>query len=189
MRPDQPKEYVDLVPSRLLTSDYIVDIWGYSHLETGVYSITIWDDKCIKVFGYRHLEHIGKIEKDNTSNSKAEIIGQRTTTELRFTYADLPCKVDIYDPLQNIFSRNSGILETDWMLDKTAFIAGCGSVGSLVALELARSGVGSFVLIDNDIIAYHNICRHQCGVKDVGKFKVQALSERIIEVNPSAKVI
>src|SRR5687768_10094481 len=102
MRPDQPKEYVVFVPSSLLTSDYIGDIWGYSHLETGVFNILAWDDKSKKVFGSRHLEHIGKIEKDNTSNSKAELIGQRTTTELRFTYADLPCKVDIYDPLQNI---------------------------------------------------------------------------------------
>ena len=68
-------------------------------------------------------------------------------------------------------------------------LIGCGSVGSLVALELARAGVGRFLLIDNDIIGYHNICRHQCGVLDVGKYKTQAVKERILQINPSAKVI
>ena len=36
----------------------------------------------------------------------------------------------------DIFSRNTGILESDIMLSKGAIIIGCGSVGSLVALEL-----------------------------------------------------
>lgn len=89
----------------------------------------------------------------------------------------------------DIFSRNTGILESDIMLRKGAVIIGCGSVGSLVALELARAGVGRFFLIDMDILGYHNICRHQCGVQDVGKFKTTAVKERILQINPTALVI
>lgn len=89
----------------------------------------------------------------------------------------------------DIFSRNTGILESDVMMSKGVVIIGCGSVGSLVALELARAGVGHFLLIDQDVFGYHNICRHQCGVQDVGKFKTSALKERVLQVNPAAEVI
>lgn len=99
------------------------------------------------------------------------------------------CKKEPYSLKLDIFSRNTGILESDIMLKTGAMLIGCGSVGSLVALELARAGVGRFLLIDNDIIGYHNICRHQCGVLDVGKYKTQAVKDRILQINPSAKVI
>lgn len=89
----------------------------------------------------------------------------------------------------DLFSRNTGILESDIMLKKGAIIIGCGSVGSLVALELARAGVGRFFLIDMDILGYHNICRHQCGLQDVGKFKTTAVKERILQINPTAEII
>ena len=89
----------------------------------------------------------------------------------------------------DIFSRNAGILESDVMLEKGAIFIGCGSVGSLVALELAKSGVGRFFLIDGDIFGYHNICRHQCGMYDVGRYKTEALRDRILQINPYAEVI
>lgn len=65
---------------------------------------------------------------------------------------------------------------------------GCGSVGSLAALELAKAGVGRFLLTDNDIFGYHNICRHQCGIYDVGRYKTDALRDRILQINPYAEV-
>ena len=67
-------------------------------------------------------------------------------------------------------------------------ICGCGSVGSLAALELARSGVGRFLLIDPDLLAIENLCRHQCGLADVGRRKVLAVADRIRQINPQAVV-
>lgn len=72
-------------------------------------------------------------------------------------------KIESYALQMDIFSRNVGILESTVMLQKKAVFVGCGSVGSLVAVELAKAGVGNFMLIDNDVFGYHNICRHQCG--------------------------
>lgn len=97
--------------------------------------------------------------------------------------------VESYALKQDVFSRNSGILETDVMNDKHAVIIGCGSVGSLVALELARAGVGHFFLVDTDTLEYHNVCRHQCGIEDVGDLKVNALKRRIQAINPWAEVL
>ena len=98
------------------------------------------------------------------------------------------CELEPYQLKIDIFSRNTGILESDIMLKKGVLLIGCGSVGSLVAMELARAGVGRFFLIDMDMMGYHNICRHQCGVQDVGKFKTTAVKERILQINPYAEV-
>lgn len=106
-----------------------------------------------------------------------------STKELR------ECHYSTYSLKLDVFSRNTGILESDVMLDKGAVIIGCGSVGSLLALELAKSGVGRFMLVDSDIFGYHNICRHQCGIYDVGRHKTDALKERILMINPYAEVM
>lgn len=98
-------------------------------------------------------------------------------------------KIESYALQIDIFSRNVGILESTVMLQKKAVFVGCGSVGSLVAVELAKAGVGNFMLIDNDVFGYHNICRHQCGIYDVGHFKTDALADRIFQINPYATVM
>ena len=99
------------------------------------------------------------------------------------------CEQEQYSLKLDVFSRNTGILESDIMMSKKALFIGCGSVGSLAALELAKAGVGHFMLIDNDIFGYHNICRHQCGIYDVGRFKTEALKDRILQINPYAEVV
>ena len=98
-------------------------------------------------------------------------------------------KTEAYSLKLDVFSRNTGILESSIMLDKGALLIGCGSVGSLVAVELAKAGVGRFMLVDNDIFGYHNICRHQCGIYDVGRYKTDAVADRILQINPYAKVV
>lgn len=98
-------------------------------------------------------------------------------------------KIESYALQMDIFSRNVGILESTVMLQKKAVFVGCGSVGSLVAVELAKAGVGNFMLIDNDVFGYHNICRHQCEIYDVGRFKTDALADRIFQINPYATVM
>lgn len=112
---------------------------------------------------------------------------------LRFLYYDgmrfLDCGHESYTLHLDVFSRNTGILETRMMNSKTAVISGCGSVGSYVALELARSGVGRFLLIDHDVLSYANVCRHQCGISDVGRYKTLAVADRIRLINPAATVM
>ncbi len=123
--------------------------------------------------------------------SKSDVVGYRD--EYGLVLISLPdmkeCVMERYSLKLDVFSRNVGILESDIMLSKKAVLIGCGSVCSLVALELAKSGVGNFMLIDSDIMGYHNICRHQCGMLDVGRYKTEALKERILLINPYANVI
>lgn len=102
---------------------------------------------------------------------------------------NIPIRVKLYDGVTNLFSRNTGLLESAEMLDKRAVLVGCGSVGSFVAMELARSGVGKFVLCDTDTLEIHNICRHQCGFDDLGRYKVDAVKDKILNINPNAEVL
>ena len=108
---------------------------------------------------------------------------------LDFYYDGEIIKVESYGLYQSLFSRNKGILETDVMSRKRVVILGCGSVGSLVAMELARAGVGNFLLCDADIVEYHNVCRHQCGIEDVGDLKVNALTRKLKNINPHVNII
>lgn len=68
-------------------------------------------------------------------------------------------------------------------------IFGVGGVGSFAAEGLARSGVGNFVLIDNDDICITNINRQiHATSKTIGLSKVDIMADRIKEINPRAKV-
>lgn len=69
--------------------------------------------------------------------------------------------IDYYSTHQDVFSRNQGIVEQDRMAAKQAIISGTGSGGFKVGLELVRAGIGSLIVVDNDILAYHNVCRHE----------------------------
>lgn len=62
---------------------------------------------------------------------------------------------------------------------KTVGIVGLGSVGSKVALHLARSGVKTFIFIDDDIFLPGNIVRHALDWRNVGEHKVQALKTEL----------
>ncbi|TFZ08171.1 tRNA threonylcarbamoyladenosine dehydratase [Ramlibacter humi] len=68
-------------------------------------------------------------------------------------------------------------------------VVGIGGVGSWAAEALARSGVGSLVLVDLDHVAESNINR-QVHATDatVGQAKVQAMRERIAQIHPGCRV-
>ncbi len=68
-------------------------------------------------------------------------------------------------------------------------IFGIGGVGSFVVEGLARAGVGNFILVDNDDVDITNLNRQLHALHStVGKYKVDLMKERILEINPNAKV-
>lgn len=69
-------------------------------------------------------------------------------------------------------------------------IFGIGGVGGYVAEALARSGVGSFVLIDSDKVSISNLNRQIIATeKTIGRYKVDVMKERILDINPQARVL
>lgn len=67
-------------------------------------------------------------------------------------------------------------------------VVGCGSVGSKVAVQLARSGIGNFVLVDGDVFASGNLVRNELDWRSVGVHKAPALGARLKEINPDCTV-
>lgn len=71
--------------------------------------------------------------------------------------------------------------------DKKVCVVGCGSLGSKLAVSLARSGVGKFLLVDDDLMLPPNLVRNDLDWRDMGRHKVDAVAHRIGLVNPSAQ--
>lgn len=177
-----------LVPNEMFEAKYIGKIFGKFHEASGVFNVFNTD----MIQSGLEYEELGEIvSMSNTDIERCvekSLVGIWNGEYLSFEYQGEKYEIEQYSLVQNIFSRNTGILESSIMRDKKVIILGCGSVGSLVALQLAKSGVGNFLLVDNDIVEYHNLCRHQCGISDVGRYKTDALKERILNINASAKV-
>ncbi len=74
------------------------------------------------------------------------------------------------------------------IIKKNVAIIGLGSGGSLIALYLAKSGIGNLTLIDGDVIMDHNIVRHICSLKDVGRYKTLAVKDYILDRVPTIKI-
>ncbi len=74
---------------------------------------------------------------------------------------------------------------------KNAHVAvfGIGGVGGHAAEALIRSGIGEITIVDSDEVAESNINRQLIATtKTVGRKKVEVMRERLLEINPEAKV-
>ena len=100
----------------------------------------------------------------------------------------LPCTVEPIRLESDLFSRVKGIFDSDALSGKAVCVIGLGSGGSFGAVELAKCGVGKLILVDFDRLHTHNISRHVCGIKDVGRFKTHAVRDAILQHSPNAEV-
>ena len=91
------------------------------------------------------------------------------------------------------FSRTELVIGSDGLdrlKNSKIAVFGIGGVGTFVVEGLARSGVENFVLVDDDDICLTNINRQIHALRNtVGKAKVEVMKERILDINPKAKVI
>lgn len=94
---------------------------------------------------------------------------------------------------KEIFNRSELLLGTDVMdrvRSKRVIIFGVGGVGSWCAESLVRNGIKHLTLVDNDDVNVTN-CNRQlmATTKTIGMVKVEALRERLLEINPNAEII
>ncbi|MGI6152380.1 MAG: tRNA threonylcarbamoyladenosine dehydratase [Christensenellaceae bacterium] len=69
-------------------------------------------------------------------------------------------------------------------------VFGIGGVGSYAAEALARSGIGTLVLVDKDVVKPSNINRQLVALNStVGRSKASVMKERILDINERATVI
>ncbi len=102
--------------------------------------------------------------------------------EVRFTGADVAD-----EPLRGaLFARSAGLLPAA-LRERAVLVAGCGSVGSYVAEQLVRSGVGAVALLDPEPVEPENLSRSVYDAEDVGRRKTEALARRLLRIAPALR--
>lgn len=99
-----------------------------------------------------------------------------TVTSLALEYN----KIQMITP-KMFFGR--GALNDEFTNNRIALV-GLGAIGSMVAESLAHGGIKKIGLWDSDIVEPGNICRSGFSLADLGKSKVEALSNKILSINP-----
>lgn len=94
--------------------------------------------------------------------------------------------------MTDIFNRARLLLGDEGMeriASKRVLLFGVGGVGSWCAESLVRSGVRHLTIVDADTVNITNVNRQlMATTRTVGKVKVEALKERLLEINPQADI-
>ena len=92
----------------------------------------------------------------------------------------------------NQFSRTQLLIGKDALQKlkgSRVAVFGIGGVGGYVCEALVRSGIGAFDLVDDDRVCLSNLNRQIIAThKTIGKYKVEAMKERMLEINPDVDV-
>jgi hypothetical protein len=99
---------------------------------------------------------------------------------------DVNVQILIARPLPS--SSDTRIPGTAPLLKRTVAVAGCGMLGAYVAVDLARSGLGSIRLADASVVEPGNLVRQPYAVQDLGFNKAQVLAFRIAQQSPACLV-
>ncbi len=95
--------------------------------------------------------------------------------------------------MSEIFERTRALIGDEALKklnNSKVIVFGVGGVGGYIAEALARSGVGELHLVDNDVVSLSNINRQIIALHStVGRLKTEVMKERILDVNPSCKVV
>jgi len=94
---------------------------------------------------------------------------------------------------ETLFERNLGVLDAaqqERLQKGRVVIAGCGGIGGTIAIILARSGVGNFVLMDPQDYEPTNMNRQiACFTDTCGKNKAVSIADDIRRINPEANIV
>ena len=95
--------------------------------------------------------------------------------------------------MNNKYNRLSKIIGNENVLDlgdKTVLILGCGGVGGYTIEALARSNIGTLIIVDFDTVDETNINRQIIALDStIGRYKVDVFEERINDINSNCRVV
>ena len=84
----------------------------------------------------------------------------------------------------NQLPRRDGLPRCLSLRERRVGVVGLGTCGSLTAVELAKAGIGNFVLIDHRRLDLTTVPQHLCGISDLGRSATKAVRDRLFDTNP-----
>jgi hypothetical protein len=123
------KKNIVFLPETVIQTHYVGKVFGNHFENTGVFNIRKTSPDMEGNEDDAGL--IGVICEDNENGgeyqkSEGFLIGKWVNGNLEFFCNDVKYNYQTYNLIQNVFSRNTGILESGEMLKKCAIILGCG---------------------------------------------------------------
>lgn len=91
------------------------------------------------------------------------------------------------DEAETRFDRIASLYPLDVLKRKTIICIGSGGARSYLE-DMARSGVGHFIIFEADTVAGTNIATQAVFLSEIGKNKGDCIRERILDINPEAVV-
>ncbi len=89
-----------------------------------------------------------------------------------------------YEEFERVMTERHTRPVYDKLKSARVAIAGLGGLGSNIAVSLTRAGVGELMLVDFDRVDLSNLNRQQYEISDLGRYKTDALSEKLTRINP-----
>ena len=90
---------------------------------------------------------------------------------------------------RQIVLKDVGTIGQKKIIKSKVLVVGAGGLGCPVIDYLSRAGVGNIGIVDNDKVNISNIHRQSLyNSKDIGKFKVNAVKQKIKLINPQVKI-
>ena len=89
---------------------------------------------------------------------------------------------------EETFRRVAGAYDLAHLRHSRVIIVGNGGAASAVE-DLVRGGIHDLVLVDPDVVSESNLATQQVYRRDIGRPKVEAIADRLREINPAASVL
>ena len=173
------------------------DFDSYTFVVSDINNHHLYSLKANKLKIKFHILPFKRSEKEIEEVKKSTNYSEKENTILFFNdgYAELYL-VEVDNPrpiiaryLTKEYEIKKRIQIDDSTLQKRITIVGLGSVGSRVAVDLARAGFKHFHLVDDDVLLPYNVIRHELTNFRVGEYKVNAIRDLISqEINNDADV-
>lgn len=85
------------------------------------------------------------------------------------------------------YLRQKSIIDIEKFRNNKIIIVGCGAIGTFLGICLAKMGLTQFKLYDFDKVEPHNLPNQFFGERDIGKFKVEAMTDYMYMFNSDVK--
>ncbi len=95
----------------------------------------------------------------------------------------------VYDDRPEVTTRRDRGSSMESVKGRRVLLLGCGAIGGHIAEHLVRAGVGHIILVDKNQVSPGVLVRQPYNDADIGRFKVDALANRLRSIKPDVDVV